>query len=299
MVAIPRGSLIAGAIIVVAALDTFVAARGNSDELSKEEMSRAREAIEKIEKPGDILVHSPLFRMTELQSLGDVPSTPTIPKPEMFRSRRIILIDRTAHPIYLSQVVKETIALGELQLRVYEPDGSIDLPLYSLYNGITPSTMRVERNNTITSRCTATRAEGGYSCPGEPEWLYVAQRTLKIDNQDATCVWAHPTSSGAIVFEIPAQTPPPAGRRLVLEVSGGFNDDAVKTTSDGAAVRTEILQNGANKGSILVPNRVGFVSTRVNIAPNAPVELKTTTPHDGRRHYCLNAELLELAEDAK
>lgn len=303
MVALPRGSLIAGAIVVVALLDLYVAARGNPDALPEEAMWAARDAIKAAEQPGDILVHSPLFRMTELQALGDLRTTPTLPKPELFRSRRVLLIDRTDHPVYLPYSAKTEQPIektnGQLQLRIYEPEGNIDVPLYSLYNGITPSTMRVERNNAVTSRCTASRAEGGYSCPGEPEWLYVAQRTLRIDNKDATCVWTHPTTGGTIVFELPAQTAPPAGKKLLLELSGGFNDDAVKTTSDGAAVRTDILQKGASKGAITVPNRIGFVTTRVNIEPNAPVELRTTTPHDGRRHYCVNAEILELSEAAK
>src|SRR5439155_25274660 len=138
--------------------------------------------------------------------------------------------------------------------------------LFDLYSSIEPRRMRIERPpGHVTSRCTAPRAEGGFSCPSEAEWLYLAQRSLLIERRLATCVWAHPTTGGAIVFELPPEPRPPPGRSLELRLSAALSDDAAEHTSDGAPVRTAIVQAGAEKGSVTVQNQVGWFRAEVKI----------------------------------
>lgn len=299
---LPRGALLATFVVLAAALDLRVALRGNGDPLSAEAMREARAVVQRAAKPGDLVVHSPLFRMSELKELGDLSATPSVPSPKLRETRRIVAIDRTDYPIgglgTPSSVVPIAASDGRIEVRIYEPKGDVDVPLYSLKDAILATTMRVERG-AHTSPCTAPRGEGGYACPGEPEWLYVARRTLHIEGEDVDCVWAHPTtnpSPGVIVLTIPAQPVSPEGRRLVLEVAGAFNDDAVKQTADGASVRTDIVQGGASRGTLTVPNRIGWQRVRVNVEANQPIELKVSAASDGRRHHCLNAELVEVAK---
>jgi hypothetical protein len=297
-----RGSILAAGVVLVALFDLRVALRSSEDPITPEMLAAAAQVVRGVTKPGDILVHSPLFSMTALKGLGDLAATPHVPAPKLRDSRRIVVIDRVDYPIFGLPDPKDRLEVDGaplIEVRVIEPSSEKDAgdTLFVLYESITPSTMSVERPaGTVVSRCGAPRGEGGFACPGVEEWLYVAQRTLKIDGQDALCVWAHPTTGGVIVMHIPAQPAPPAGRRLMVEVSGAFNDDAVRTTADGATVRTELVQNRQPRGNISVPNRIGWVRSRIAIEPNQPIELRTTTPHDGRRHYCLNAEVIEVAE---
>src|SRR5689334_16352198 len=99
-VSLPRGALIAGAVVVLAALDLFVALRGDGEPLSPDAMHAALETAKKVQKTGDLIVHSPLFRMSELKELGDLPSTPSLPLENLRKTRRIVVIDRTDHRIY-------------------------------------------------------------------------------------------------------------------------------------------------------------------------------------------------------
>jgi hypothetical protein len=231
----------------------------------------------------------------ELAGLGDLVARPDRPIDSLMRSRRVLVLDRADEPMYLPGDPAQVIALDHpLELRIYQPSENASVAMFDLYESITERTMRVERGGRVTSRCTQRRAEGGYQCPGEPEWLYAAQRSFRVGGGESPCVWAHPTTGGAIVFEIPAQGAPPAGRRLELVVSAGLADDAVTGTPDGASVTTEIVQGGQQKGRVVVPNRIGWFEAKVEIAPDAPIELRITTPRDGRRHHCINAKVVEL-----
>jgi hypothetical protein len=282
------------AVAIAAAIDLRVALRGDPDSIPIGAMKSARARIDAEKKPGDQVVHSPLFSMEELAGLGDLSARPDRPVDAAMRSRRVLVLDRSDQRMYLPGAPAQVIALDDpLELRIYEPSENAEVAIFDLFDGLSDRSMRIERNGRITSRCTRARAEGGYQCPGEPEWLYAAQRTFRVGSADGTCVWAHPTTNGAILFEIPGQPRPPEGRKLELIVSAGLADDAVTGTPGGAAVTTEITQGGAKVGSVVVPNRVGWFETRIEIDPESPVELRITTPRDGRRHHCINAKVME------
>ncbi len=283
------------AVVLAALLDLQVAVRGDLRPVPADVMALAKTRLDAERHPGDLVVHSPLFSVEELQPLGGLQARPDRPIDSMLRSRRVLVLDCSDARMYLPGTPAQVIALDDpLELRIYQPSENAEVVLYDHYESVGERTMRVERGGRITSRCTEPRGEGGYQCPGEAEWLYAAQRTFRVGGGEATCVWAHPTTGGVIVHEIPPQTAPPQGRKLELWVSAGLADDAVTGTPGGASVTTEIVQGGLTKGRVVVPNRIGWFETKVEIEPDVPVELRITTPRDGRRHHCLNAKVREL-----
>jgi hypothetical protein len=293
-VSIGLGSVLAASALALA-LDLRVAIRGNPAPSTSEALTRAREWVRAHAQPGDLLVHSPLFSLRELKGLGDLAAKPDLPLPELRANRRVVVIDRDRQPMggLGRPALVEEIGDG-VEIRIYAPVGSAQGLRFDLATAVDRAEMTVERpSGTVVARCDAKRAEGGLACPGQPEWLYLAPRVLTIEGKNATCVWAHPTNGGVIGIEIPGQAPAGPGHKLMLSLAGALTDDAAAGTPDGAPVRTEILQDGAIKGAIEVPNRIGWVRANVEIAPDRSVQLRVTTPRDGRRHHCLNAQIEE------
>lgn len=292
-----KASLLLSAVGLAAALDLGVALRGDLEPVPGSAMERAKEEIEARKRPGDHVVFSPLFSVEELQPLGRLRARPDRPPDRLMRTRRVVVLDRADHPMYLPGDPTDVVALDPpLELRIYEPEDDAAVTVFDLYDQLSERTMRVERKGRITSRCTARRAEGGFRCPGEPEWIYAARRSLRIGGGEALCVWAHPTTGGAVVYTLPPQATPPAGRVLELVVSAGLDDSAVQGTPGGASVTTAVTQSGKRTAILVVPNRIGWVEKKVRIEPEVPVELRVTTPRDGRRHHCINAKIVERPE---
>lgn len=299
---LPRGTLPLIAVTIAALLDLRVSLRSNRLEIPDSAMRAAVQKLDALTKPGDVLLHSPLFAVRDLAPLGDRPASPSLPTPALRKSRRVLVLDRRDYTMQglgrPTTTVPVTTSDGldtGLEIAIHEPEGAFDLVVYQLQESILPGVVRVERPlGTVTSRCNERRPEGGYSCPGEPEWLYAALRNLTIDNQDSACVWAHPTTGGAIIFELPGQKPPPPGRSLVLRLGVGLADDAVRTTPDGAFVSTDVVQGGQSRGNVTIANRIGWQRATLAIEPGVPTELRITTPRDGRRHHCITAEIVEL-----
>lgn len=278
-------------------LDLRIALRGDRPLVPATTMAEAKTLVLARKKPGDLVVHSPLFSVTELAALGSLPARPDLPPPEVRATRRILVIDLESYPLSGLGSPSETRALGDgVELRIYEPQGDQPVTLFDLHDDVERAEQRIERpRGNVTSRCTAPRAEGGRACPGEAEWLYLAPRQLVIDGGNTSCIWAHPTTGGDIVITIPSQPEPPPGRRLELLLQAGLTDDAVKQTPDGADVRTDVEQGGRVIGGVTVANRVGWFKASVPIAPGKPVELRVSTPRDGRRHHCVAARVVEVA----
>lgn len=282
-------------VALLALLDLQVGLRSDPGPIPAEVMAAGVKALKERQRPGDLLVHSPLFGVTELSALGDLPARPDLPAPAIRQARRVLVLDRVDHPMYGFSAEAERVELPDpLVLRIFEPKGDVAAPVYELLANLDPNVLRIERPaGTVSARCTRSRAEGGFDCPGEAEWLYAAPRTLRIGGVDRECLWAHPTTGGLVVFTLPAPAPPAAGRHLTLKVEAGLTDDAVTGTPDGAPVVIDLLQGGAPKGRLVVPNQVGWRETTVRIDGGAAVELKVGTVRDGRRHHCLNAVITE------
>ncbi len=291
-----RSVIIAAAVVSIAALaDLWVTLRPGLKPIPADAMQAARTKVLEQQRPGDRVVHSPLFTVRELAPLGDLRATPDKPPADVMSSRRILLIDREDAPMGGFATPSETIDLpGALTLKIFAPSGDGTASLYALLVQFDANTLHIERpRGRVASRCTQPRAEGGYACPGQPEWLYVARRDLTIDGKSRACLWAHPTNDGAVVFTIPAQPAAPPGRALALTVGAGLADDAVNGTPDGAPVQVDVEQNG-RVGQVRVPNRVGWYETTATIAGGAAAQIVITTARDGRRHLCIDATIEEV-----
>lgn len=286
-------------VVLLAAMDLQVSLRPGLDPIPEAEMQEGVRQLRDRQQPGDVLVHSPLFTMVEQAPIGALRARPDRPRPEVMDSRRVLVLDRAEAPMSLLGAPKSREGIGDhLELRTYEPSGEREVPVYDLLSELGPKVLRIERPlGVVKSRCTQPRAEGGWSCPSEAEWLYAAPRTLRIGGQDAECVWAHPTTGGAVVFTLPGPQAPIAGRDLVLEVAGGLADDAVNGTPGGATVFVQVMQGARKLGRLAVPNAVGWHRLEVSLEPSTEVELIVTTSSDGRRHHCLNARVLERPRD--
>lgn len=282
-------------VLVAAGLDFWVALRGNSPEVEPEMMAAARREILARRAQGDRIVHSPLFSMRELQGLGDLESSPDLPEASVRASRRMLVLDKMAFPMHGFGVPKETIELeGGLILRIIEPTSHQGVLVFDLYDDIERLVLHIERPpGIVRSRCTTPRPEGGFGCPGEAGWLYAARTTQRIDGRDVRCVWNHPTTNGVVVLALPPQAEPPAGHRLILKLRAALTDEAVRTTPDGADVVTSVFQAGRALGQLVVTNQIGWFEREFVLEAGEPIELRVTTPRDGRRHHVLNAQVFE------
>ena len=287
--------LVVVVVSVAAGADLYIGLRSGPAPISDAELLDGRRALEARMKRGDVMVHSPLFGVEEVRHLKGLRTLPDLPIEAVRKSRRVLLLDRRDVPMGGFRKPDDRVIVGpNLVLAVFEPKESVEVPLYDLAVDLGPGTMRIERpRGNVVSACREPRTEGGFRCPGQPEWIYVARRRLRIEGQDHECLWAHPVQEGAVVFSIPAIDAPPPGRRLVLELQAALTDEAVQQTPEGATVTTAVVQNRRTLGSLAVPNRRGWRHLSRAVQPGEVVTLVTTTPRDGRRHYCLNARVVD------
>ncbi|MFO0729270.1 MAG: hypothetical protein U1E65_36155 [Myxococcota bacterium] len=293
----PRPELLLMLALVFVALfaDAVVAFRGDRRPIAKETMIAARAKIIAERQPGNLVVHSPLFSIAELSGLGDLDARPDLPPLDVRKSRRILVLDIDAAPMWGFGQEEKRFDIGEgVVLRTFLPSSEQPVTLFDLVGDVDRLEMRVERpRGNVSSRCTGPRSEGGRSCPGEADWLYVARRALTVEGKNVQCIWAHPTTGGDIILTLPPMPEPAAGRRLSLELYSGLNDDAVRQTPDGASVRTDVEQDGKIKGGVTLVNRIGWAKTEVAIDPGKQTDLRVSTPQDGRRHHCLMGRVIE------
>ncbi|MEL7367844.1 MAG: hypothetical protein AAFN74_02945 [Myxococcota bacterium] len=285
------------AVVLVAAFaDLFVAIRPSRPFVSLEAMKAARTQLAELTEPSDVVVHSPLFTVEELAGIGAMQARPDRPKAVVRRRRRAVVLDFADAPMFGLGAFDREIPLGQgLVIRTYPPLGGPSGAVWSLAEQIEPTTMLVERNGRRRS-CRQRRQEGGYRCAGEPEWLNASVRALRVGGEERECVWAHPTTGGAIIFNVPVQPPPAPGRRLKLKLQAGLTDEAVRLTPDGASVTTTVVTGKPPRrlGKLMVANRVGWFERTFDLTPAQPVELRITSPRDGRRHHCINAQIVEV-----
>lgn len=291
---------LAVALVIFAALaDLWVSLRPAPDPIDPDTMARARTVVEEKRRPGALVVHSPLFGVRELKALNGIAARPDLPDLAVRARRTVLVIDRQDAPMGGFGAASELEEIGPLVLKVFLPSGEVGgrLSVFDLRDALRPQTASIERPaGRVVARCTRPRREGGFGCPGQPSWLYVAVRRLHLDGQDRECIWAHPTAGGLVVFNLPAPAEPSPGHRLELELQAAMTDDAVRLTPDGAAVRTRVLQGGRSIGQVVRDNRIGWVRRNLQVGPNQPIRLEVSAVRDGRRHHCLNVALFEVPE---
>ena len=292
-----RGIFGAAWVLLVAAIlgDFVVALRLSPPSISSETMEKARRELETQKRPGTLIVHSPLLGVPELTHLNSIVARPDLPSKAIRGRRRILVLDRAEAPMGGFGDETAYIPIGEgLVLRIYEQQahttGARHL-LFTLSEGIEDVKLTIERpRGRPVSRCTLKRTEGGVRCPGQPDWLYMAYRRLRVGGEDVGCVWAHPTQGGVVVLELPAM-PFAEGAQLELKVRSALDDSAVRQTPNGAPVRTHVFQNGRALAQVVRANAIGWAEASVKIEPHVPVRLEVSAEHDGRRHHCLQAEI--------
>lgn len=282
-------------LVVAMGLDLRVALRGEPSPVPAEEMSELVDAVNAARKPGDVVVHSPLFRVSELAALGDMSAKPDRPPEDVQKARRVLVMDLRDQRMggFIGRL-ENVVAVGSrLELRTYEPEGGVEPLLFDLFEQYRSAKMWIERPpGKKSSTCDRPRPEGGFSCPGEPDWLYLAPRSLRVAGASADCVWAHPTTGGLVVLELPVEGVP-EGRRLSLTLEGALDDSAVG--GDGVPVENAVWQGDRELGRVVVPNRSGWFRGTFELSPGQPVQVRISAAHDGRRHHCLRAKIQELA----
>ncbi|MBI4816231.1 MAG: hypothetical protein HY791_08235 [Deltaproteobacteria bacterium] len=283
--------ILLGLAVLGAGLDAFILLRRRPP-ISDSDMATAAEVLAESRRPGDVVVVSPLFSMRELAAFRAEVVSPAIPSPETLASRRVLLVDRTDVRTRMPGTPTKRLPIASaLELSTYEPSGSSTIVVFDLIADLQKARMSVVRDGHETA-CVQPRSEGGLGCAPEPEWLYLAPRSLELDGRTVSCVWAHPTTNGVIRIELPAIPAPPTGRKLVLELEGGLTDEAA-TTPDGASVDATVSQGQARLGAILVPNARGIRRASIPISGDVPARIEVTTARDGRRHFCLNVRIAE------
>lgn len=293
----PSGRLSLGLsalVIAAAAADLWVTLRPARAPASRAVLSKAAAQMAAFD---GLRVVSPLLSVAEWQGLGELPARPDRPSRRSQASREVIVLDVAAQPVFGLGRPRAVEPLGEgLALNIYPKR-----PLASAGGGFVlsrdfgPDTMRIEGpSGAVLSRCEAPRGGGGFSCPGQPEWLYAAARSPKVGGSTGRrCLWAHPPSPGRFtVIELPAPPPAPPGMRWRLRLQAALSDTAA-AVAGGAAVETEVSQ-GAQLGRLRAPNRRGWVKRVFDVKAGAPITLRVHTPADGMRHHCLEAELVEV-----
>jgi hypothetical protein len=282
-------------IFLAFSLDLRVALRSEPSPIDRSEMTRLTEVMRAERKAGDVLVHSPLFRVSELAAFGDLPARPDRPADDVQQARRVLVADLRDAPMrgFIGKLAKVVPVSDHLELRLYEPEGGAEPLLFDLFDQYRSAKMWIERPpGTKKSTCDRPRAEGGFSCPGEADWLYLSPRTLRVSGASADCVWAHPTTGGIVVIELPVELVP-EGRRVSLILEAALDDSAVG--GDGVPVENLIRQGERELGRVIVPNRVGWFRGTFELEPGQPVEIRISTANDGRRHHCVRARIQERA----
>jgi hypothetical protein len=124
-------------------------------------------------------------------------------------------------------------------------------------------------------------------CTGLPGWMTVGEETLVIRGRRERCIWAHPTTDGAVIVDFGSLPTTPAGWRLSLALS-----DQAAANPAGAAVTATLAVDEA-QAAVTVQHDPGFRDVVVarNVAgATARVVVRVTTPDDGQRHTCFRLE---------
>jgi hypothetical protein len=126
-------------------------------------------------------------------------------------------------------------------------------------------------------------------CPGEPEWIWVGAYSMSSGGQSKSCLWAHPPANGGTL----AITFPQVTLQGALEVQHALTDGAVR--NGGSPVDVRVLVGGREVGRSRRTNAVTFARRAFGTQAGeiADITLEVSARHDGARHHCLTARLLE------
>jgi hypothetical protein len=158
---------------------------------------------------------------------------------------------------------------------------------FDLRAGLAETIVRLDGPEGVA--CNQARPDGGFACPGRPEWNHVAPTSLRVDGEEWPCVWMHPVSGHDLVVDL--------GERTLfdrVEVEAALHDDAV-TTPGGAAVVIRLEVEGLPLQRLTRTNNRGIARLTLPTVPHTRqrVRLVVSTTNDGRRHLGLNLRIVE------
>mgnify|MGYP007022318343 CR=1 FL=1 len=132
---------------------------------------------------------------------------------------------------------------------------------------------------------------GRWFC-GPKEWNHVGPETLTIDGKPQRCLWLHPLEREALTVSWPA-LPVPATLKGRIALS-----DQAAATRQGAPVHFEVEVAGQPTIVRTHPNKRGWSSFQADLkvtgAPDAEVRITIKANNTGRRHFCLDAQLIPV-----
>lgn len=255
-------------------------------EITSEHVRAALEALDARWGDRDRLMFSPLLPpelLAELTRRGGRPEPAPGPAGPTW------VVDVADAPMRVRGVQEERVDLGPLRLRKIERSAArnVEAPFH-LYRDLSPELFSVEHAQRGTVRCQMERPEGGYGCPGLPEWVHFTWVSHPVEGRFRDCVWAHPIADGKLVLSLPGFEAPP-GQVLELTYGAALSDSAVSQAPNGSIVQHQIAQQGRVRSRLNVPNRTGWREKRLRLIPNAPIQWTIETASDGARHQCIDA----------
>lgn len=116
----------------------------------------------------------------------------------------------------------------------------------------------------------------------KPGWAYVGPaEDMRVDGEPTACTWAHPLEGATTIIEYPRLELDP-GESLRLETA--LHDRAAR--GPGAPVHVEVWRAGERVARHTHPDRRGWRRVAIEGPWSGPLELRISTPHAGRRHFC-------------
>lgn len=209
----------------------------------------------------------------------------------------LLLVGSSPSPgAFAGMAASDQFAAGELRLLLYqgsplkvdkvaaEPDMAVDSILLRSVKQLQVAVELGERR----IECNLFDPAGPrYNCPGLREWNHVGARMLNIGGQSRRCLWAHPITDGRVVISAPWP------RAHSLRLFHGLADTAV-ASAGGKPVHIELLAGERQIGRMVQRNLRGYNSQVVELGAepaDGRLVIAITTPHDGARHFCLDAQV--------
>jgi hypothetical protein len=275
-------------VAVAAGVEGAALLRPGPVEVSARALVAAVERVERLRKPTEPLVYSPLFSPRVVPALVEIGGTVEVPSAR--RAPVFWIVDFRDEPLRVEGRQTRQVELPEpLVLRRIEREGSGEAPAaFDLVRDLRAGLFRVEaRGGRVVSQCDAPRPAGGFACPGQPGWVHAARVSHIIEGDSRRCVWAHPIAGKELVIEIPA-IPVPPGHELELTFGAALSDSAVRQAPNGAPIQHRIRQASRTRSVLTVPNRKGWREQTVRLQGGLPIVWTITTGADGARHQCVD-----------
>jgi hypothetical protein len=272
---------------------------------SLEEFERARDAVARIAKPGDLIVVAPrwaepLARAAFGDELMPIAHLARADDSSFARAIEVRLPGAPASPVELWPAI-QAVAAGELLLSVRENPAPLR-PVFRFLENLERASVFLERRGRRDACPWTERGApnaGGlhgavafprrrFQCPGGAE-LFVG--ITLIDDQDyrpRRCIWAHPPHRGALVIRFDDV---PLGERVTGYAGLSY---FLFRDGGGAPVGLELRVGARKVGRYQHRDELGWAAfafaTPGKVGRRGDVEFRVTSPDARQRHFCFYAD---------